>query len=58
MKSREDETWTKYEENSYCGDYLLAQIALSLGRIADMLAEQQGYIVQYDEEEGKKNETN
>lgn len=58
MKSREDETWTEYEEKSCCGDYLLAQIALSLGRIADMLAEQQGYIVQYDEEKGKKNEIN
>ena len=50
MKSREDETWTKYEQNSYCGDYLLAQIALSLGRIADMLAEMNRYIIQYDKE--------
>lgn len=48
-KSREDET-RKEIENNYCLDYLTAQIALSLGRIADMLTELRGYIVRYDEE--------
>lgn len=48
-KSRENET-RKEIENNYCPDYLIAQIALSLGRIADMLTELRGYIIRYDEE--------
>ena len=55
MKSREDETLKVVMEAEFpykeTHKYLLLeQIALSLGRIADMLTEQTGYAVHYDNE--------
>lgn len=50
-KSREDETRRATAKAGYpYVDVNLQQIALSLGRIADMLAEMNGYIIQYDVE--------
>ena len=49
MKSREDETYVV--KNACYGDRKeleLYEIAISLGRIADMLAEMNRYIVDYD----------
>ena len=62
MKSREDETYVALTTNKY-GDIkeiCLYEIAMSLGRIADMLAEQNGYIVVYDDpqKQEKENESN
>ena len=60
MKSREDETYAalinrlKY---GFCVDLKeceLYEIAMSLGRIADMLAEMNKYIVDYDDTEKRK----
>ena len=53
MKSREDETYIALA-NIYCGSMKereLYKIAMSLGRIADMLAEMNRYIVDYDDRE-------
>ena len=52
MKSREDETYVALNELWRCGSLKereLYEIAMSLGRIADMLAEMNRYIVDYDE---------
>jgi hypothetical protein len=52
MKSREDETYVALNELWRCGNLKereLYEIAMSLGRIADMLAEMNRYIVDYDE---------
>lgn len=55
MKSREDETYvalTNALTNGFCIDTKereLYEIAISLGRIADMLAEINRYIVDYDD---------
>jgi hypothetical protein len=51
MKSREDETYVALNELWRCGNLKereLYEIAMSLGRIADMLAEMNRYIVDYD----------
>ncbi len=51
MKSREDETYVALTNGCY-GDIKereLYEIAISLGRIADMLAEMNKYIVDYDD---------
>lgn len=53
MRSREDETYIALFNKMYVDtdtDRILREIAISLGRIADMLAEMNGYIVEYDEE--------
>lgn len=52
MISREDQTWTNIVNNGCVGDTqtTLFEIALSLGRIADMLAEMNGYHVEYGEQ--------
>ena len=59
MKSREDETYVVLTNACY-GDRKeleLYEIAMSLGRIADMLAEMNGFPVDYDDlQKGKKNE--
>lgn len=50
MKSREDETYVALT-NGFWGDMKereLYECAMSLGRIADMLSEMNGYIVDYD----------
>ena len=55
MKSREDETYVALIDaltNGFCIDTKereLYEIAMSLGRIADMLAEMNKYIVDYDD---------
>ena len=52
MKSREDETYVALNELWRCGNLKereLYEIAMSLGRIADMLAEMNRYIVDYDD---------
>lgn len=55
MKSREDETYVALTNtliNGFCIDIKereLYEIAMSLGRIADMLAEMNKYIVDYDD---------
>ena len=57
MSSREDETYIALVNEMYVEtdtDRILREIAISLGRIADMLAEQNGYIVEYDEEKTKE----
>lgn len=57
MKSREDETYYNLTHNAYCNtDTILYEIALSLGRIADMLAEMNRYIVEYDGHAERKEE--
>lgn len=50
MKSREDETYVALTNGCY-GDTKreLYEIAMSLGRIADMLAEMNGFPVDYDD---------
>ena len=56
MKSREDETYVALA-NIYCGSMKereLYEIAMSLGRIADMLAEMNRYIVDYDDNEKQR----
>ena len=56
MKSREDETYVALT-NGVVGDIKereLYEIAMSLGRIADMLAEMNRYIVDYDDS-GRQN---
>ena len=59
MKSREDETYVALTNGCY-GDIKereLHEIAMSLGRIADMLAEMNGFPVDYDDlQKGKKND--
>ena len=56
MKSREDETYVALRNE--CGEGIkeraLYEIAMSLGRIADMLAEMNRYIVDYDDSEEKE----
>lgn len=59
IKSREDETLKVVMEAEFpCKEthkyLLLEQIALSLGRIADMLTELRGYLVQYEPESEDK----
>ena len=56
MKSREDETFENLTNNhtGYGTNSILFEIAMSLGRIADMLAEHNGYVVDYEEEKRKK----
>ena len=52
MKSREDETYVALSDYCRYGDVKdreLCEIAMSLGRIADMLAEMNRYIVDYDD---------
>ena len=52
MKSREDETYAALSEYCRYGDLKeleLCEIAMSLGRIADMLSEMNRYIVDYDD---------
>ena len=49
MISREDQTWTNIVNNGGAGQPILFEIAISLGRIADMLAEMNGYLVEYGE---------
>ena len=56
MKSREDETYIALT-NGFWGDIKereLYEIAMSLGRIAEMLAEMNKYIVDYDDTEKRK----
>ena len=56
MKSREDETYVALT-NGYYGDIKereLYEISMSLARIADMLAEMNGYIVEYDDTAERK----
>lgn len=58
MKSREDETYAALI-NGFCVDFKereLYEIAMSLGRIADMLAEMNGYIIDYDDIGERKEE--
>ena len=52
MISREDQTWTNIVNNGGTGETqtTLFEIALSLGRIADMLAEMNDYVVEYGEQ--------
>lgn len=55
MRSREDETYVALVNNIF-GDIkgrCLFEIARSLGRIADMLAEQNGYLIDYDDPQEK-----
>lgn len=55
MKSREDETYVNLTHNEYVNsDTILYEIAMSLGRIADMLAELNKYVVEYDSAERKE----
>ena len=60
MKSREDETYAalinrfKYGVGVDFKECELYEIAMSLGRIADMLAEMNKYIVDYDDTEKRK----
>ena len=52
MRSREDETYVALNVFYRYGDSKereLCEIAMSLGRIADMLAEMNRYIVDYDD---------
>lgn len=59
-KSREGETYVALTNECY-GDIKereLYEIAMSLGRIADMLSEMNGFPVDYDDlKKGKKNDT-
>lgn len=54
IRSREDETYSTFSTVASYGyadtDTILYEIAISLGRITDMLAEANGYIVEYDSE--------
>lgn len=51
MKSREEEAIrNKYDDTQL----LLYDISISLGRIADMLAEMNRYIIEYDSTERKE----
>lgn len=57
MKSREDETYIALRDYCGYGDLKareLYEIAMSLGRIADMLAEMNRYIVDYDDSERQR----
>ena len=57
MDSREDETYVALKDFYRYGDSKereLCEIAMSLGRIADMLAEMNRYIVDYDDSEEKE----
>ena len=59
MRSREDETYIALNEYCCYGDLRdreLYEIAISLGRIADMLAEMNKYIIDYDDERQRENE--
>ena len=60
MHSREDETYVSLMNNQGVAfeSAILYEIATSLGRIADMLAEKNGYIIEYDDQsrEVKKND--
>lgn len=53
LRSREDETYSAFSTLASYGhantDTILYEIAISLGRIADMLAEVR-YVVEYDSE--------
>ena len=49
VPSREDETYNALTSGDYVNtDSILYEIAKSVGRIADMLAEANGYKVEYD----------
>lgn len=51
VRSREDETYSALINYDYVNtDTILYEIATSLGRIADMLTEANGYKVEYDSE--------
>ena len=51
VPSREDETYFALTSGDYVNtDTILFEIAKSVGRIADMLAEANGYKVEYDSE--------
>lgn len=59
MSSREDETYIAlFNEMNVDTDTnrILREIAISLGRIADMLAELNGYHIEYDEEKNTEND--
>lgn len=51
MRSREDETYISLVNNQpvMTAESIQFEIATSLGRIADMLAEMNGYVIDYDE---------
>lgn len=53
MKSREDETYIALRNDyiSSTKERELYEIAMSLGRIADMLAEMNRYLIDYDDGE-------
>lgn len=49
VRSQEDETYTAVMSCGYLNtDTILYEIAMSLGRIADMLTEANGHKVEYD----------
>ena len=49
VSSREDETYSALTSGDYVNtDTILYEIAKSVGRIADILAETNGYKVEYD----------
>ena len=51
IRNREDETYSVLTSCDYVNtDTILYEIAKSLGRIADMLTEANGYKVEYDSE--------
>ena len=51
MRSREDDA--RVNANIYGEDTIIEDIAISFGRIADMLSEMNGYIVDYDDGQKK-----
>lgn len=51
MHSREDESYVVIRDGNA---NVLKDIAISLGRIADMLAEMNHYIIEYDEAERRE----
>ena len=61
MASREDETYIALFNEMYVDtdtNRILREIAISLGRIADMLAELNGYHIEYDEEKNTEMQMN
>ena len=50
MHSREDEAYVVCRDGNV--EDVIKDIAISLGRIADMLSEKNGYIVDYDASQG------
>ena len=53
MKSREDETYIALNEYRRYEGRELYEIAMSLGRIADMLTEMNRYVVNYNDRENR-----